>query len=237
MIRTRCRTAGFTLIELLVVIAIIAILAAILFPVFARAREKARQTSCLSNMKQLGLSLIMYSQDYDSIFPMWGYGGSDADDTVADGAYTWDTVLMPYMKNEQILTCPSNDANDGGDRCRSYALPRYVSRVNVDMVPAPTSTVALFEKGEKALGKWGDATGENFFQTHGCTGYGLTTQLWHNEGKNFAYCDGHSKWHAKSSGPFAAVTSNTCPAAGYSGDQWEDHGPGHCEFSTDWPEE
>lgn len=231
------RRAGFTLIELLVVIAIIAILAAILFPVFARAREKARQSTCTSNLKQLGLSLNMYAQDYDGIFPMWGYGGSDADDTVADGAFTWDTVLEPYMKNTQILICPSNSARDSGERPRSYAMPRYVSGYNPDFMPAPASTVALFEKGHKAIGKWGDAAAENFFQSHGCTGYGLTTETWHNDGKNFVFVDGHCKFYSKGSGPFAAVTGNTCPPAGYSGSQWEDHDAGHCEFYTDWPEE
>ena len=237
MIDTRRRPAGFTLIELLVVIAIIAILAAILFPVFARAREKARQTSCVSNLKQLGLGLVMYTQDYDGRHPMWGYGGSDADDTVSEGAYTWDTVLVPYLKNRQILVCPSNDANDGGESCRSYAMPRYVSMVSVDLLPAPTATVALFEKGKKAIGKWGDAAAENFFQTHGCTDYGLTKELWHNGGKNFVFVDGHAKWYSGTAGPFAAVTAGPCPPTGYSGDQWEDHGPGHCEFSSDWPTE
>src|SRR5262244_1186888 len=89
---------GFTLIELLVVIAIIAILAAILFPVFARAREKARQTSCLSNTKQLGLSHLMYQQDYDETsVTSWSYG--------FPGEFSW--YVQPYMKNLQILFCPS----------------------------------------------------------------------------------------------------------------------------------
>jgi len=95
---------GFTLIELLVVIAIIAILAAILFPVFAKAREKARQSSCLSNMRQLGTALRMYCQDYDERYPLFGYvipgfsvpgaGGS------ADGSNVnmWRFWLMPYIK-------------------------------------------------------------------------------------------------------------------------------------------
>ncbi|MBD3292214.1 MAG: prepilin-type N-terminal cleavage/methylation domain-containing protein, partial [Armatimonadia bacterium] len=92
---------GFTLIELLVVIAIIAILAAILFPVFARAREKARQTSCLSNSKQIGTALMMYVQDYDETLP--GYYNPD----LPGEANQWYEVIEPYVKNEQIFICPS----------------------------------------------------------------------------------------------------------------------------------
>jgi prepilin-type N-terminal cleavage/methylation domain-containing protein len=94
------RRRGFTLIELLVVIAIIAILAAILFPVFAQAREKARQTACLSNMKQIGLGLEMYRTDYDSYFPPSQLGP-------AGQLVSWPTMLYPYIKNEQIFVCPS----------------------------------------------------------------------------------------------------------------------------------
>ncbi len=118
----RSRRIGFTLIELLVVIAIIAILAAILFPVFARAREMARKTSCLSNLKQIVLGANMYTQDYDEkLIPSWlCLNGTDVtaggcnNDLPTPGigrTWTWTTLVQPYVKNRQILLCPS--AMDG----------------------------------------------------------------------------------------------------------------------------
>lgn len=105
---TTGRRRGFTLIELLVVIAIIAILAAILFPVFAQAREAARKTSCLSNLKQMGSGLTLYSQDYDEqLPPAWiGYPS-----VPFPGYARWMDVVQPYVKNVGIFTCPSSTAN------------------------------------------------------------------------------------------------------------------------------
>lgn len=120
----RVSHSGFTLIELLVVIAIIAILAAILFPVFARARENARRTSCLNNLKQIGLGFLQYSQDYDETLPLQGVSfvpSASCPGTVNNGAKfsaTWRSLIYPYVKSAQLFSCPSNPRNKiatGGD--------------------------------------------------------------------------------------------------------------------------
>ncbi len=106
--RTISVRAGFTLIELLVVIAIIAILAAILFPVFARARENARRASCSSNLKQIGLGLLQYSQDYDESLPFFFYGANGNASNPNGTLYKWMDAAYPYIKSEQVFTCPSD---------------------------------------------------------------------------------------------------------------------------------
>src|SRR5688572_4787497 len=154
------RRSAFTLIELLVVIAIIAILAAILFPVFAQAREKARQTSCLSNMKQIGTAALMYIQDYDERTPRNWYGmdGFEATTAIGDtpGRYKWMDSIQPYIKNTQIFTCPSasqlpyvpRTALQTGQtttKYGSYAYNRAYGQVDVesDTTPAGKSLAQL----------------------------------------------------------------------------------------------
>lgn len=129
--RSESSTKGFTLIELLVVIAIIAILASILFPVFAQAREKARAITCVSNLDQLGIAMMMYEQDYDEILPGplvgYGDGGPGITDPV-NQPMTWDRLIYPYTKNNGIITCPSDIYSPSvmtkmGMEKRSYTMP------------------------------------------------------------------------------------------------------------------
>src|SRR5579872_1917861 len=124
--------SAFTLIELLVVIAIIAILAAILFPVFAQAREKARAISCLSNCKQMGLATDMYKTDYDGTWPLWWNGSPTCVGNPTCGRY-WSGAILPYMKNHQIRKCPNdkNQAPPNPDQESTGAVLSFSSDRNV----------------------------------------------------------------------------------------------------------
>ena len=233
----RPATRGFTLIELLVVIAIIAILASILFPVFSRARAKARQTSCLSNLKQLGLAEMMYNQDNDEQFTIattsWTPGP-------ADQGVTWDQALIPYMKNEEILVCPDNKsacaASGHTERRRGYAQTRYTTLYydgtqwwiwNYEgLYPAPASTVLLAEKGAYGPAHCADASVENYMQAGQSDDYKPAGSVnpRHNNGNNFAFVDGHAKWFAIGAGPFKETNAT-------------DSEVGQCRDAGDWPPE
>jgi prepilin-type N-terminal cleavage/methylation domain-containing protein/prepilin-type processing-associated H-X9-DG protein len=203
------RRNGFTLIELLVVIAIIAILAAILFPVFSRAREKARQTSCLSNLKQLSMAVIMYSTDQDGMMP-WQQEYVLWDNYGSLGMLPWMQVVEPYTKNTQIYRCPSGPANtlthysfnqNAMSIAASWANPAY-GAYTIDSPQDPSATVMLFDSGGQ-LTTWADAaasdadpTNENQIITGSTTAdiYSLSFPGRHNDGNNIAFMDGHSKW-------------------------------------------
>ena len=139
---------GFTLIELLVVIAIIAILAAILFPVFAQAKAAAKGSACLSNTKQIGLALLMYEQDSDDMV----VASNVQDPSVPDGQFTWFELLQPYSKNKDIGVCPASDRNQLFTSSSSLATKQaYVlnnfywwdSRLSIFQVGNSTSSTGI----------------------------------------------------------------------------------------------
>jgi len=176
---------GFTLIELLVVIAIIAILAAILFPVFAKAREKARQSSCSSNVKQMVLGFLQYAQDYDE--QLCGAGATFTDPFPRghwlykqNAVTTWDVTsgaIFPYMKNAQIYMCPSRKTTSHSN-C-GFEMNWYCSWQTLGTIAVPSSTVLLHESG------CDDGAGSNADDIASTS---------HNDGLNLGYCDGHVKW-------------------------------------------
>ncbi len=187
------RKSGFTLIELLVVIAIIAILAAILFPVFARAREKARQTSCLSNVKQLALGQLMYIQDYDEMTAPHACG-----DVGHGYLYCTFEVLLPYIKNTQLFRCPSRAAQTD-DRVLRPLNPRttgsglwYWDNMDMDgralaVVQTPAQKTMIGDSDGVGYAAWravGDAQ-RGYFTSR--------VQAPHNGVCNVAFYDGHGK--------------------------------------------
>jgi len=206
---------GFTLIELLVVIAIIAILAAILFPVFARAREKARQTSCLSNQKQIALGLIMYASDYDENLPGYYYCAVSGQDWPL---FMWFDATRPYVNNDQIYKCPSGGASLKEGPSSNYAGETIEVSYHVNDrvcyggrgdfsnaigdITKPSETLLTFDA--IAASRWcAHAMGHGrddscYARPAGVpknpAGSVTEDQSRHNGGANVTFCDGHGKW-------------------------------------------
>lgn len=235
MKRTR---KAFTLIELLVVIAIIAILAAILFPVFARARENARRASCMSNLKQIGLGVMQYVQDYDQKFPIVAIANGNA---TPERPYGWADALQPYLKSTQIYQCPSEpnatntsvnpvsglSPNPGAINYTDYWLNYSVSSLADAQFNAPALTVMLGDGDGAAASSYGSSSryavlaGADTGTIGRTCAVMLTTPVSattdagasrHLDGGNYAFADGHVKWlKATASGSSTSASiANAC---------------------------
>jgi prepilin-type N-terminal cleavage/methylation domain-containing protein/prepilin-type processing-associated H-X9-DG protein len=188
----RPRSTAFTLIELLVVIAIIAILAAILFPVFAKAREKARTSSCQSNLKQIGIGVLQYVQDNDERFPLFDQ---------RNPTIYWRALIQPYMKSIQVFQCPSDSRTnlDGNGVAQSYCGNENIFMWGGAGTVATRAMAALTRPAESIMVS--DQVNLQMAQTRTWVAadwnnqMGITNQPpLHMDGMNFLFADGHVKW-------------------------------------------
>ena len=226
---------GFTLIELLVVIAIIAILAAILFPVFAKARENARRASCQSNLKQIGLGIAQYTQDYDETFPLTEQDAGNAPYFDANGvSMSFDLTIQPYVKSMQILRCPSDTRSQiyanlpgyGANVRRSYAMARYLkveggrAGKNLAEIAAPAVTVFAGERrgcGNGQPGQWYLCGIFDAVDKAAAVGYAELwqgppgTEMIHIGTSNILYVDGHVKAIKGSKGNIPPLAGHPFP--------------------------
>jgi len=215
---------GFTLIELLVVIAIIAILAAILFPVFARARENARRASCQSNLKQIALGVFMYDQDYDEKLPI--YSVNSTAPYTSSNPYGWADAMQPYLKSTQIFQCPSETNGPNTDPTLGEYSDYWINGLAQGQADAqfdaPSLTVLLGDgaSGTTTAAVAGDSSeswrGSSRYIAEGGTtvASGCTTGLAtigsgahrHLTGTNVAFADGHVKWEKGASDTSSQLT-------------------------------
>ncbi len=199
------KRSAFTLIELLVVIAIIAILAAILFPVFGRARENARRSSCQSNLKQLGIMVIQYTQDYDERYPASMHGTILAGGAVSNNTNSWMNFMQPYIKSTQVFACPSEGNATGNAPGVNfpvhYAYNYYIGGNSASSTTAtPNKTLAQVVKpSQTVLMVDSGSTPANGERTDSSTRqpYGTPPHLWparmHPTGRYLPQMLGHSR--------------------------------------------
>ena len=197
------RSRGFTPDELLVVIAIIAILAAILFPVFAQARENARKSTCQSNLKQLGLAVMMYAQDYDEILPR-GYIYEIPGDT--NYLFSWMQLCMPYIKNGKVCECPSwSDTShySDGSSLRQIPIPKEsyttfwgggAAGQAMAAIQKPADLIYAWEEKPAAFASLSDGYYCGTAPATVVATLNSTTNMPHQGGMNVFFCDGHVKW-------------------------------------------